>query len=147
MKVLEAGDWSLILPDEWAAQRDEGRVFIGDRDGVGSLEITPLHKPAGVFKAADIAAIADPAQTWSATRCGNFHGRAAAFEERGEALREWYLMAGELLLFVTYSCAVAHRGLDDAAVDEMLDTLRYAKEDRGGQAGRKAGKERGGGRD
>jgi hypothetical protein len=28
-----------------------------------------------------------------------------------------------MLLFITYSCDLDNRGMDDAAVDELLDTL------------------------
>ncbi len=38
-------------------------------------------------------------------------------------MREWYVFNGALLLFITYSCDEENRGMDDAAVDELLDTL------------------------
>ena len=39
MRVLEAGDWSLLLPDEWSAERDEDGIIIGDRDQLVSTEL------------------------------------------------------------------------------------------------------------
>jgi len=129
VKVLEAGDWSLLLPDEWEADRDEDSVFIGDRDGVGSLEITALRKAEGSFGTGDMREFLDPALQWEAVQCGSFAGKRSALMEDGEALREWCLHTDGLLLYVTYSCDLANRGLDDAAVDEILDTLRYAQEE------------------
>ena len=38
-------------------------------------------------------------------------------------MREWYVAIGSVLLFITYSCDAENRGLDDAAVDEILQTL------------------------
>jgi hypothetical protein len=35
-------------------------------------------------------------------------------------------MCGAMLLFITYSCEEENRGMDDAAVDEILDTLSRA---------------------
>jgi len=35
---------------------------------------------------------------------------------------------GTLLLFITYSCDEENGGMDDAAVDEILDTLMLATE-------------------
>jgi hypothetical protein len=32
-------------------------------------------------------------------------------------------MNGAMLLFITYSCEEENAGMDDAAVDELLDTL------------------------
>jgi hypothetical protein len=43
--------------------------------------------------------------------------------EEATAIREWYVTSGSLLLFITYSCEEENAGMDDAAVNEMLDTL------------------------
>ena len=48
---------------------------------------------------------------------------ADEFQEEGAAIREWYVADGAMLLFITYSCDEENRGMDDAAVDELLDTL------------------------
>ena len=57
---------------------------------------------------------------------GEFAGVASQFVDEGAAIREWYVMHGPLLLFITYSCEEENRGMDDAAVDELLDTLALA---------------------
>ncbi len=130
MRVLEADDWSLLLPDEWLAEREADAIIIGDRDGVGCLEISELrqaHEDAaeGAAKSLDLSQFREPDLPWDATRCGNFSGFASFLVEDGMAIREWYLQAADLLLFATYSCDLENRGLDDAAVDEILSTLRY----------------------
>jgi hypothetical protein len=129
MRVLEAGDWSLLLPDEWFAEEDEDGIFIGDRDGVGVLQFSELRRVAGAGGATLQEELLDPQVRWSAITCGSFVGMYGNFEEEGMALREWVLRCHELVLLITYSCERAHRGLDDAAVDELLATLRYAPED------------------
>lgn len=128
MKVLEAGDWSLLLPAEWSAEREDDVILVGDRDGVGCLEISALVPETPLGKTIDTGAFQDPDLEWSPVTCGSFRGVRASFHEDGAALREWVLTCGELLLYVTYSCDESNRGLDDAAVDELLDTLRYAPE-------------------
>lgn len=138
MNVLETGDWSLLLPEEWSAERDEDGIVIGDRDGVGCLEISELRKPSSApeaFDAEDLASFLDPGLSWSPVVYGSFRGHGARFEEEGTALREWVLYSGAVLLYVTYSCALEHRGLDDGAVDELLATLRYAPEDSANASG------------
>jgi len=47
----------------------------------------------------------------------------SSYVEEDTAVREWYVARGSLLLFITYSCDEENRGMDDAAVDELLDTL------------------------
>jgi hypothetical protein len=129
VRILEAGDWSLLLPAEWSAERDGDVILVGDSDGVGCLEISALEKAAGDDAAAPDSFL-DPALDWSPVTCGSFKGSCARFEEDGAALREWVITCGDLLLYLTYSCDLDNRGMDDAAVDELLDTLRYAPEDK-----------------
>lgn len=126
MRVLEAGDWGMLLPDEWQAEEEEDAIVIGDQDGVGCIEISELHKESGDFTAADLQQFVADASQWESLRRGSFEGLATALVEDGAAIREWYLYAGQLLLYVTYSCDEDNRGLDDSAVDDMLDTLRMA---------------------
>jgi hypothetical protein len=59
---------------------------------------------------------------------GDFSGVQGNYLEEGTAVREWYVFKGPLLLFITYSCDEDNRGMDDAAVDELLDTLLVAED-------------------
>lgn len=128
MQVLEADDWSLLLPPEWSAERDAEGIVIGDDDEVGLIEISELRKDSGPFSMQDLSQFTDQGSTWSAASLGSFTGLGARVEEDETALREWVVYAGDLLLYITYSCSLENRGMDDAAVDELLATLRYAKE-------------------
>lgn len=124
MKVLETGAWSLLLPPEWEAERDEDSVLIADRDGVGCLEISELRKESGNFSESDLDALGlDASLAWKPVRIGPLAGLCAALVEDDAAIREWYLYAGAMLLYITYSCDLENQGMDDAAVDEILATL------------------------
>lgn len=128
MRVLEAGDWSLLLPEEWFAERDDEGIIIGDRDGIGCLEISELRHEGGALNAAVLEQFREPRQPWDVVTCGSFEGRSSSLVEDDTAIREWYLFVDDLLLFVTYSCSLNNRGMDDAAVDDILSTLRFAAE-------------------
>lgn len=128
MQVLEAGDWSLLLPPEWRAEEVEGAIVIEDRDGVGCIEFSELFKDAGVFSAAELHQFVDADQNWDAVTAGSFQGLCSALEEDGAAIREWCVCAGDLMLYITYSCDLENQGMDDSAVEEILDTLRFAKD-------------------
>ena len=69
--------------------------------------------------AAESASVED----WRKVDLGEFRGFTGSFIEENVAIREWYVSHGPLLLFITYSCDEENRGMDDAAVDELLDTL------------------------
>lgn len=130
MTVLETEWWNMALAPEWWAEMEDDTVVVGDEDGVGCLEFSTVLKEAGAFSDSelrDIAAAESPSvKGWNPVQRGDFSGVVASFLEDGIAVREWYLAAGQVLLFVSYSCEVENRGMDDAAVDALLDTLARA---------------------
>ncbi|WP_206604724.1 hypothetical protein [Kineobactrum sediminis] len=128
MNVLETETWSMALAPEWWAEAEEdGTILVGDEDDVGCIEINTLHKEAGDFDAAELKAIATAespeAGDWQQVRLGDFGGWYTAFTEGDAGVREWYVAAGSQLLFITYSCDLDNAGMDDSAVDALLDTL------------------------
>ena len=128
MNVLETEWWTLAVPPEWWADTEEDSILVGDRDDVGCIEISTLHKEQGVFDIDEVAAIArsetDTVNEWGQATLGDFSGFHASYIEEGVAIREWYIAHGAMLLFITYSCDEDNSGMDDAAVDELLDTLQ-----------------------
>ncbi len=130
MNVLETEWWTLGVPPEWWAEREDDSILVGDRDDVGCIEISTLHKEEGEFAAAEVEGIArsngEPDWEWQPGSAGPFHGVYCEYLEEGDAVREWYLAAGPVLLFITYSCDEDNQGLDDAAVDDILSTLTPA---------------------
>lgn len=132
MNVLETQWWTLALPPEWWAEAEGDSILVGDRDEVGCIEISTIVRETGEFSAGEVADIAraeaEVEMDWSAVSLGDFSGVAGAFEEEGDAVREWYVAAGPMLLYITYSCASDNRGMDDAAVDQILDTLMLVDE-------------------
>jgi hypothetical protein len=127
MNVLETEWWTLALPPEWWADSDDGSILVGDRDDVGCIEISTLHKEEGDF---DQPAIHDIAHSdseqpldWQKVTLGEFSGLVTHYVNEGAAVHEWYVANGSMLLFITYSCDEENRGMDDSAVNEILDTL------------------------
>jgi len=133
MNVLETEWWTLALPPEWWADSQEDSILVGDRDDVGCIEISTLHKDEGEFDQralADIAAAeSEQSLDWRPVTLGEFPGLGRRFIEEEAAIREWYVANGAILLFITYSCDEENGGMDDAAVDELLDTLMLAEPD------------------
>lgn len=127
MNILETEWWSLAVPPEWWAEADGETILVGDRDDVGCIEISTLHKEAGDFDAREVAHIAHTESGadagWQSVSLGDFTGVGAAFVEDGVAVREWFVANASMLLYITYSCDEDNGGMDDAAVDELLDTL------------------------
>ena len=127
MNVLETEWWTMALPPEWWAESEGDSILVGDRDEVGCIEISTLHRDSGEFEPAEVLRIAEQdsgqAQEWQQAGLGDFSGVSSRYVEEDSAVREWYVADGALLLFITYSCDVENAGMDDPAVDELLDTL------------------------
>lgn len=127
MNVLETEWWTLAIPPEWWAESEEDSILVGDRDEVGCIEISTLHREDGEFEPGDALRIAERESeqrlAWQAVTLGDFSGVSSHYVEGETAIREWYVANDALLLFITYSCDVDNAGMDDSAVDELLDTL------------------------
>ena len=132
MNVLETEWWTMVVPPEWWAESEEDSILVGDQDDVGCIEISTLHKKSGEFDAATVLEIAkaesEEPLDWSEVQLGDFSGVRAEFVVETAAIREWYVFHGSMMLFITYSCDEENAGMDDAAVDELLDTLLLAAE-------------------
>ena len=127
MNVLETEWWSCALPVEWWAESEEETILIGDQDDVGCIEISSLLKEQGAFDKSEVAALArsesPDVSEWESVVLGDFPGVSGRLIEDDAAIREWYVAAENVLLFITYSCELENDRMDDAAVDEILDTL------------------------
>ena len=133
MNVLETEWWTMAIPPEWWADSEEDSILVGDQDEVGCIEISTLHKEEGEFDRDAVREIAqvesEQSLDWQAVKLGDFAGVTSSYVEDETAMREWYVSHGALLLFITYSCAVENQGMDNAAVDELLDTLMVLEHD------------------
>ena len=132
MNVLETEWWTMAIPPEWWADSEEDSILVGDQDEVGCIEISTLHREEGEF---DQEMVREIAQTeseqplaWQSVKLGEFVGVNSSYVQDATAVREWYVSNGAMLLFITYSCAEENRGMDNAAVDELLDTLMVLEE-------------------
>ena len=63
---------------------------------------------------------------------GDFGGVVTDYVEEDAAIREWWVVAGGSMLFMTYSCELENHAMDDAAVDQLLDTLMALEQENSG---------------
>ena len=128
MHVVESQWWFLELPPEWQASQEQETIVISDQDDVGEIVITTLQKEQGDVsdrELADYAAeLVEQYGPGQLCQLEALEGYYFEYQEQGEAVREWYLRSGPLLLLITYCCDDDNAGMDDSAVDEILDTLQ-----------------------
>lgn len=130
MHTVETDWWLLDLPEEWEAEQDDETIVITDEDGVGVIEITSLEHDDAQH-APDLVALATQLipnnGAGSAARLGDFEGLYFHYQDEGDAVREWLLQCNNRVLLISYSCDIENAGMDDAFVDEVLDTLESKK--------------------
>lgn len=133
MRAVESQWWIIELPEEWDAEQDDDVIIISDEDDVGEITLTTLTKEEGPVQASELRAFTEETAADfgppTPVQVGEFSGLYFAFEDEGDALREWYLCCDNLLLFITYSCDLDNAGMDDGIVDEILGTLFIKQED------------------
>ena len=127
MRTVETDWWLIDLPDEWEAEQDDETIVIGDEDGIGALEITTLTREGSDADFNDISGLAKQIvpvdSAGQPVKLADMSGLYFQYQEEGDAVREWLVTDGEILLLITYSCDVENAGLDDGTVDDILDTL------------------------
>ena len=132
MSILQTEWWCLELPDEWSAEMEDDCVTISDCDGVGEIDITVVKKADGEVNDNDLKDFSEDLieQGWQGqvVEVGAAEGLYFLYDDSDGAWREWYLGAGSLLIYITYNTLMEHKTLDDAIVDEILDTLVVLEE-------------------
>lgn len=128
MKLIETRCWSLPIGDEWQYEIDGDTVIISDADGVGSLELTVLEVEGDASDPGALdglaAELVPGAEHPTPVQCGDWRGNYVSHVEDGAACRDWVLGCRQWVLLVSYTCALENRGMDDAAVDQMLAELQ-----------------------
>ena len=127
MNILETDHWCLLLPPEWRAEYDQETVRIVDVDAVGEMDFSTLCKSDGQVDPTELLPLAKTespeVDAWENTQIGAFAGVVGSFLEDGTFVREWYVSAGAVLLYITYCCDEVDAQMDRAAVDDILSTL------------------------
>jgi len=127
MRALETDWWMIELPDEWDAEQDDDVIVIEDEDGVSCIEISTLVREDGDVTDDELKDFAgdliESGFKSSPATVGDWTGLLFTYDEDGYHWREWYLRDGPQCLMIAYHCDLDNKGMDDAAVDEILSTI------------------------
>lgn len=129
MQEVESDFWFIALPEQWLSEQDDDSILIFDEDELGCICLSNLQAEDGQVNRQGLERLitemghtlseGEPVDVGELWRGWEFSG-----EEDGDFIREWYLMAEDHLLLITYSCAMEDKDMDRGAVDEILDSLR-----------------------
>ncbi|MCK5943910.1 MAG: hypothetical protein KAI24_18140 [Planctomycetes bacterium] len=123
--------WDLAVPDGWEASHGEDCATLVGPTEVGALQISAAFKDSEVLDD-DLRDFAsehlDAGATPHACSAGDFTGFEICFSDGETFWRQWFLRHARQMLFVTYNCSVAERGVEDGLVEEILASLRSSVE-------------------
>jgi len=119
--------WSAELPDTWVVEHEEDVDTLYDPEGFGSLQISTLLQDEPVeddflnyLAEEHLEAGAMPDKV----RFGEFTGFTLSYGADDGFWTEWYLRAGRLALFASYTCASEHEMLEEELVEGILRSLK-----------------------
>lgn len=130
VNMVQTEWWCLELPPEWQASCEDDCVTIEDQDGVGAIDISAMCKEGSDVELADLgefcADLLEAGHKPAVLTVGNGNGWYFAYVDGEDWWREWYLIVGPVVVYITYNTALENRDMDTAAVDEILSTLVIA---------------------
>jgi hypothetical protein len=56
-------------------------------------------------------------------KCGPFSGFSTVYSKSGSFWKEWWLRAGNLMIYVTYNVSEGSEGVEEDHVKRMLESL------------------------
>jgi len=114
------------LPEGWVGEHEEECSTIYHPDGVGALQISGYTKDSRVTTE-DLEGFAEERVSHGAKpekeESGDFAGFRIDYDAESETWREWYLGAGNLMLYVTYNCEKSDKGIEDNSIQTILRSL------------------------
>ncbi len=129
MTEIQGPDWNIDIPADWEADQDEDYLILYDPDGVGALNLSGMVTDAEVTDADLREFAAEHLEAGAKIReveLGDFTGFTLNYREGDEYWQEWFLRSGPIALFVTYNCEYDDKGVEDEALEEILNSLRIA---------------------
>ena len=128
MKSFSQEHWTITLPDDWIAENEVDYISLYHPDGVGDLLISTFQHEDTVtdddleeFAADHINCDVESEDI----ECGDFAGFSFCYDVENEYLCEWYLKSDNIMLFITYSCALKdEENSEEDIVDTILDSLQ-----------------------
>ena len=126
MKTIVTTYWQIDIPDDWVDEHEGDVVSLYAKQGVGTVQISAAvqERPLRTSDLRNIAAehIEAGAKTEDIT-LGDFQGFTLSYSSDNDYWREWYLLAEELMLFITYDCDLGDEGQEEDIVEAILETL------------------------
>lgn len=127
MKIYTHTHYNINLPDGWTVENEADYTSFYLPDGIGDLIISSFEREQEVtdddleeFAADHIDSDVDSEEV----EYGEFTGFSFCYDIDEEYLCEWYLKSGNLMLFITYSCALEDEdNSEEDIVESMLDSL------------------------
>jgi len=126
MTIYAGNSWALRLASGWTGRSEDDAEVLYHPEGAGALRVSAARKD-DVVTDEDLKGFAvqhpEEGASVEVVEYGEFRGYRYEIEGESVLVRQWFLRAGTLALFLTYNCSLEHAGEEDEALETMLDTL------------------------
>lgn len=126
MKKHRTEHWQIDLPDTWQIEALEEAVSFFDPQSNGTLMISTLAEDEPITdefleEMLEVHHNAD-AELYD-VEYGPFEGVTCCYASEEEYWCEWYLVADNVMLYVTYNCPLEDEGAEDDLIETILESL------------------------
>ena len=130
-ETLSFPAFRIDVPDGWAHSvatspdhNPAGLLTFSDPDGIGSLKIQSYNVPEVVSadRLRNMTNV-DAATPLTWQHWGDYSGYQYDYLENGALYRQWWLVNGRTLMFITYQTHPESKDLDTADIDRMIRSL------------------------
>jgi len=125
--IFESSWWSLQLPADWEWEEGEDCVSFFSDDSVGALQVSAYQKEGADVDDADLLEFIPeeiPVASGTPVKIGVFTGFLISYHEDETYWRQWWLKAGQIMVYLTYNTDPADQGTEDAVIDQIVSTLK-----------------------
>lgn len=125
--TYESACWSIQIPQEWEIEQDEECVTFISVSRLSAFQVsaaTKIGEEVGDKDlpefAADQCVIQVQVKNIKTVFCTGLYRE---YIESSTYWREWYLRAGNLMIFITYNIDEKHKDLEKKMVDDAINTI------------------------
>jgi hypothetical protein len=118
--------WSATLPEGWSQSSDEECITLEGASPIGALQISSYTKDGPIseqdlaeFAEEHLSAGAHPVQV----TFGDYTGFRVDYGTDDFFCQEWYLRHVDQMLFITYTCPIDSRTLEEPEIFQVLSSL------------------------
>ena len=125
--------WQCNIPEDWDSDYNEGcATFTSKEGGVGALQISEYRREDRDVTDGDLRNFAaehiGAGANLTSISCGDFSGFHVFYRTEEKSFWcEYWLRLGQVMIYVTYNCAISDKDIEISVVKGILESLAQSE--------------------